>query len=131
MNTLLRLSAGLSVAFALSACAPTVSSTVADGANAEPAYEGKVLVSQAPLPGDVQHKVIGTVNAQAQSGYGGVETLYPLLAEEARKLGANGVINVSGGRKVAAASWSAPYASGTAIKVENPDDLGGIQGQNY
>ena len=131
MNSIIRLIAGLSVAGALAACAPKSSSTIANGATAGPAWEGKVVVSQDALTSDVEHEVIGTVSAAAQGGYGSVDTLYPLLADEARKIGANGVISVKGGRKPALGSWAAPYASGTAIKISNPDDLKGVAGGTY
>lgn len=131
MSSIVRFIAGLSVAGALAACAPVSSSTIADGASAGPAWTGKVHVSQEAPSNDIDHQVIGTVKAEARAGYGSVESLYPLLADEARKMGANGVVGVTGGRKVSAASWSAPHASGTAIKVSNPADMDGLQGASY
>lgn len=132
MNPMSRLFAGLFLAATLAACsaAPKSSSTVNSEAAAEPAWAGKVVVSPAALPANVEHKVIGTVNAESTFGYAGVETLYPTLAEEARKMGANGVINVIGGRKVTFTSWSAAHASGTAVKVENPADLDSLGGKS-
>lgn len=94
------------------------------------AWTGDAVVSQAALPEGVEYEVIGTVNAESTFGYAAVETLYPSLAEEARKIGANGVINVKGGRKVTFTSWSAAHASGTAIKVENPADLDSLNGKS-
>jgi uncharacterized protein YbjQ (UPF0145 family) len=57
--------------------------------------------------------------------------LYPLLAAEARKIGANAVVNAQGGRKVTAFSWSAPYVSGIAVKVEDPEKLKGLAGSYH
>jgi len=131
MNSFLRLFAALSIAGALAACSPSSSSTIANGATAGAAWDGKVVVSQDALTSDVQHEVIGTVSAAAKGGYGSVDTLYPLLADEARKIGANGVVSVKGGRRPALGSWAAPYADGTAIKVSDPDDLKGISGGTY
>lgn len=133
MNRTLRLLAGLSLAATLAACsaAPKTSSTVNSEASAEPAWTGDVVVSQTGLPDGVAHKVIGTVNAESTFGYAGAETLYPNLAEEARKIGANGVINVTGGRKVTFTSWSAAHVSGTAIKVDNPVELESLDGSTH
>ena len=51
-----------------------------------------------------------------------------LLAEEARKMGANAVINAKGGRRVTAFSWSAGYVSGTAVKVDDIQLLKSVPG---
>jgi len=51
----------------------------------------------------------------------GVESLYPLIAKEAKKINANADFDTKGGRKVTAFSWSAAYVSGTAIKVKDED----------
>ena len=91
------------------------------------AWEGPVLVSQAAMPAGISYKVIGTVQAEAQAGYAYAETLYPLLATEARKIGANAVINARGGRRMTAFSWSAAYVSGTAVKVDDPQKLRGFR----
>jgi len=92
------------------------------------AWEGPVFVSQAPIPEDIEHKVIGTVEANAQAGYDSVVTLYPLLAAEARKIGANAVVDVKGGRRLTAFSWAAAYVIGTAVRVDDPKKLKGLPG---
>lgn len=43
-------------------------------------------------------------------------------------MGANAVVNAEGGRKVSAFSWAAPFVRGTAIRVDDPQDLEGIEG---
>lgn len=82
------------------------------------AWTGKVFVSQAPLPQGGKYKVMGTVEATAKVGYSGADSLHPLLADEARKIGANAVFGVDGGRRVTAFSWAAPFAKGTAIRID-------------
>lgn len=133
MNRTFRLVAGLFLAVTLAACSttPKSSSTVNSDATGEPAWSGKVVVSENAIPEGVEHKVIGTVNAQTSFGYGSVDTVYPDLAEEARKIGANSVVNVNGGRKVTFFSWAAPHASGTAVKVEDPADLDNLNGSSH
>lgn len=114
---------------ALSGCS-TVSSSALTGPK-QPAWKGQVFVSEEKLPQNVKHTVIGTVQAKARAGYRGAESLYTFLAAEARKIGANAVVGVSGGRQVTAVSWSAPYVSGTAVRVENVQELNEIPGKLY
>ena len=94
----------------------------------EQVWSGPVYVSQETIPAGIPYKVVGTVSVDARAGYDRVATLYPLLAAEARKLGANAVINATGGRRVRVFSWAAPYVSGTAIRVEDPEKLKGLTG---
>ncbi len=94
-------------------------------------WEGPVFVSQTAIPDGIEYKVIGSVEADARAGYGSVDLLYPLLAKEAKKIGANAVMNAKGGRKVTAFSWSAPYVDGIAVKVEDPEKLKGLSGAYY
>lgn len=109
----------------------TVSTSKVTAPVAEAPWDGVVLVSQASIPAGVEYKVIGTVRANARAGYDSAVSLYPLLAQEAKKIGANAVINTKGGRRLTAFSWSAAYVSGTAIKVENAKKLKKISGSYY
>lgn len=87
-----------------------------------------MYLSTATVPQDFGYQTTGNVKANARAGYNNVESLYPLLVEEARKIGANAVISLKGGRTVSAFSWSAPFTSETAIKIDNlkkPEEYGG------
>ena len=117
------------VLFALCGCSTTSSSRVTGTAG--PAWEGQVLVTQGTIPEGIEYKVIGTVQADAKAGYDRVETLYPLLAAEARKLGANAVMDAKGGRRLTAFSWSAAYVHGIAVRVEDPSKLRALPGFFY
>jgi hypothetical protein len=122
----------LAVALLLAAgCATTSSSNVISSASPVEAWAGPVFVTQQPLPAGVEHTVIGSVSADANAGYESVTTLYPALAAEARKIGANAVISAKGARKVTALSWSAPYATGIAVRVKDPQKLKGIEGSSH
>lgn len=115
--------------FVLNGCS-TRSSSAAHGPKG-PAWEGPILVSQSAVPAGIQYKVIGSVQADARAGYDSATSLYPLLAAEAKKLGANAVVNTTGGRRVTALSWSAAYVKGTAIKVDDPEKLKGLPGSYH
>jgi hypothetical protein len=111
-------------------CSPVSSS---DAVPASPASrsEGPVLVSQEAVPTGIEYKVLGTVKANFRAGYDSAESLYPLLAAEAKKLGANAVVNAQGGRRVTAFSWSAAYVSGTAIRIGDTESLRRLSGSYY
>jgi hypothetical protein len=111
-------------------CATTSSSNVITKSSVAP-WEGPVFVTQQPLPAGVEHEVIGSVSADANSGYDSVTALYPNLAAEAKKIGANAVVSAKGARKVTALSWSAPYATGIAVRVKDPSKLKGLEGSSY
>jgi len=107
-------------------CRTTTSATpVQEGVEA---WDGEVFVTQDELPDGIAFEVLGTVEARAGGGYSAVETLYPLLADEARKIGANAVIETRGGRRPSGFSWSAPFTNGTAVKVESLEELENIDG---
>jgi hypothetical protein len=112
----------------MSGCSTVTTSNVT-ATSAEQPWEGKVFISQEPIPESINHKVIGTVESKA--GYQGASSLCPLLAEEAKKIGTNAVVNAQGGRGVTFFSWAAPHVDGTAIKVENQDQLKNLSGSYY
>ena len=120
----------VAMSIAVSGCSTIASSNVVAAA-AMPAWQGPVFVSPAPLPAGIDHKVLGSVQADARAGYDSASTLYPLLAAEAKKIGANAVINAQGGRRVTAFSWAAPYVGGIAVRVENPDKLKSLSGSYH
>jgi len=119
----------IAMLFALNGCS-TTSSSNAIGPTA-PMWEGPILVSQAAIPPDIEYKVIGSVQADARVGYDSAASLYPLLAAEAKKIGANAVVNAKGGRRVTAFSWAAAYVGGIAVKVEDPEKLKGLPGSYH
>lgn len=93
--------------------------------NSAPATTDKptVFITKKDLPENVQYEVVGVVKANARVGYDAPVTLYPMLADEARKLGGNAVINVYSGKTIHLFSWAAPYAGGTAVKIKNVDEV--------
>jgi hypothetical protein len=111
-------------------CSPVSSSNAVPTTPASQS-EGPVLVSQQAVPTGIEYKVLGTVKANFRAGYDSAESLYPLLAAEAKKLGANAVVNAQGGRRVTAFSWSAAHVSGTAIRIGDTESLRRLSGSYY
>ncbi|WP_348814400.1 hypothetical protein NFG57_11980 [Halomonas sp. H10-59] len=112
----------------LGGCGAVSSSSVPQVASSEQTV-GPIFITQAGLPSDIEYEVIGVVKANARQGYDKAESLYPLLAQEARKVGANAIIEAYGGRTVSAFSWAAPFVGGTAVKVVDPQSLESFDGQ--
>ena len=109
----------------------TVSSSSAPVVAVNEQVTGPIYITTDSLPADVDYIIIGTIKANARVGYDSAESLYPLLANEARKTGANAVIQVYNGRTVSAFSWGAPYTGGTAIKIKNIEDIKKYGGRYY
>ncbi len=114
----------------LSACG-TVSSSSAPTVAITEQTNGPIYITTASIPNKIEYVVIGSIKANARSGYDSTESLYPLIANEAKKVGANAVIEVYGGRSVSAFSWSAPYVGGIAIRVKDIEKLKQYGGQYY
>jgi len=108
----------LSTAIILSGCAATASSTKHANTSTSLPYTGPVCLLTSPVAPDVKHSPIGEIEASKQ-WYGGTDELLPLIADEARKLGANTVIRVKVGQRIGGLAWARPVGSGQAIKIED------------
>ncbi|MGP9634883.1 hypothetical protein ACT3R7_17650 [Halomonas sp. AOP43-A1-21] len=120
----------LAVLACLTGCA-SVSSSSAPAISQENWTTDPVYVTTSTVPTNIGYEVVGHVKANARTGYDSVETLYPLLVQEARKVGANAVVGVKGGRSPSAFSWAAPFTSGTAIRIDNVEKLEKYDGKYY
>jgi hypothetical protein len=109
----------------------TISSSNPISATSVAAWSGPVLVSESQLPDRIQYRVVASVQVDARAGYESSTKLHPLLADEARKVGANAVVSVIDGRRLTAFSWSAPYVRGIAVRVKDAEALQGISGTYY
>jgi len=94
-------------------------------------WEGQVFITEEAAPEGLEYQEIGKIEVQPRGGYGSVEGLYPHLANEARRVGANAVIMTEGGRRLASFSWAAPYTRGTAVKVAEKELLESVDGEYY
>ena len=109
-------------ALALTGCVGTrVGMRVTD--KTQPAHTDKVCIIQGPAPSGAKFKPIGFLDAYMHH-YGGAEYLLDTMAEEARKLGADGVVGVESGQEFGYFPWRMvrPRAKGHAIKFTEPID---------
>ncbi len=122
----------LSCALVLAGCAAPVATFERDAgaASAAAPWTGKVLVTENALPAAAKATVLGKLTVSASSGYGGGARLYPQLADEARKVGANAVVTVTGYNRPTAFSWAAPHVSGVAVRVDD-GALAQLKGESF
>jgi hypothetical protein len=87
-----------------------------------PARTGTVLVVEGPLPANVKFELLGDIEI-GKVWYGGSDKLWQELADRARAVGADAVIEVKTWHQPSGYSWSAPHAHGQAVRILNPEDI--------
>lgn len=114
--------AASAVTVLLAGCAPTSKAVRVTEGQASQARTGPVCFLKSPMPANVKHRVLGEVSSSKEF-YGSVNEILPLMAEEARKMGADAVVNVNTGQKIGLWAWARPVGTGMAVKLEKPSDL--------
>lgn len=113
----------LALCATLAACAAKSNVRLSDTSAPKLApYAGQVCLLRSPPPADVKYKVVGAINSSKQT-YGSVNELLPLMAADARAIGADAIINLNTGQKMGAWAWARPVGTGTAVKLENRDSF--------
>lgn len=83
---------------------------------------GPVLVVRGPLPSSIQYEPIALIDV-GKVWYGGADNVLQDMANQARQLGADAVINVRTWRQPSGFAWAAPHGKGQAVKLINrPSD---------
>ena len=102
----------------------TVSSPVSEAKF--PPHSDKVFFTEQSLPSTVKFELISPIDV-GKVWYGSKERVYKTMAERARQLGANAVIEVKTWRQPSGYSWAAPHGSGQAIRVEDIHQLDALK----
>lgn len=87
-----------------------------------PPHTDQVFFTEQPLPSTVKFEVISTIDV-GKVWYGSSKSVYKSMAERARQLGANAVIQVKTWHQPAGYAWYSPHGSGQAIHVEDMEQL--------
>lgn len=85
-------------------------------------HNNPIYVTEASLPANAKYEVM----AQLEVGkiwYGSSGDVLQSLADGARKIGADAVIEVKTWHQPSGWSWAAPHGSGKAIKVTEPTSV--------
>ena len=94
-----------------------------------PPHSERVFVTNQSLPQSVRYDIVGNIDV-GSNWYGSNDKAHRMLADKARELGANAVIQVNVWRQPSGSSWAAPHARGTAVKILDPEKakLDGLPG---
>lgn len=94
------------------------------------AHSNKVLFLDSSLPEGVKFEVLGEINA-GRIWYGGTDSVLNQMAEKARELGADAVIEIGTWYQPSGFAWAAPHGTGKAIRILNKGsvDLSKLGGQ--
>jgi len=90
--------------------------------NQYPVYTGKVFITEQSLPVSIEFDVISTVDV-GKVWYGSSSNVYASMADRAREVGANAIIQVRTWRQPSGWAWAAPHGSGQAIKIKDLNKL--------
>jgi hypothetical protein len=93
--------------------------------NQYPVYTGKVFITEQSLPASIEFDIISTVDV-GKVWYGSSSNVYTSMADRAREVGANAIIQVRTWHQPSGFSWAAPHGSGQAIKIKDLNKLGSL-----
>ena len=120
--TVVRISC-IAAALALAGCAAHSPMIVQNTTDVHPkttnkyaAHTDKVLFLRAPMPANVKVEQIGLIEA-GKVWYGGAEDILKQMADKARTMGADAVVEVNTWHQPSGFSWAAPHGRGMAVKV--------------
>ena len=139
MRSATRLAVLAIIAFSLFGCtahSPFIITSTTDTAKASdktyPAHINKVFVTQATVLPASNYEVIAKIDF-GNVWYGSSKNVLVSMAERARALGADAVIEVETWHQPSGWSWAAPHGSGIAIKITNKEgmNLKNLEGTFY
>lgn len=87
-----------------------------------PPRTGKVFMTKGVLPASAKFESIAQIDTGKVS-YGDTDVVFIDMANKARELGADAVIQVVSWYQVAAWAWAAPHGKGHAIKILDKDSV--------
>lgn len=87
-----------------------------------PAHSNPVLVVEGPLPPDIEYEVIATIDV-GRIWYTGADGILVTMAQRAREMGADAVINIKRWRQPSGFAWAAPHGQGQAVRILNKESL--------
>lgn len=113
----------LALCAVLGACAARSKTTLSDSnALKFPPNTGPVCMLRSPLPSNVQYKIIAAINSSKRT-YGSVSELIPLMATDAKAIGADVVMNLTTKQQMGLLAWARPVGNGTAVKLYDPESF--------
>jgi len=110
---------GLLVALVLAGCAAkSTTKLVSKTQESFPRHREPVCMLRSPLPSNIGYTAIGEVRGGKQT-YGSINEVLPVMADEAREIGADAIINLQTSHKMGAWAWARPTGSGIGVKLND------------
>ena len=117
----------LSILFTLSGCSahsPFIIKNTVDSktlsAQKYPAHANKIFITRADLPPSVKLEILESIEV-GRIWYGSSGAVEESMANRAREIGADAVIDVKTWHQPSGFSWAAPHGSGQAVKILEPN----------
>jgi hypothetical protein len=97
-----------------------------------PVHHNKVFITEQSPPAGVDFELLSTIDV-GKIWYGSSKDVLVSMADRARELGANGVVQAKTWMQPSGFSWAAPHGSGQAVRVSDIKALEslGIKGSWY
>jgi len=92
------------------------------GASKYLSHSNRVYVTSASLPATAKYEILGQVEV-GKVWYGSSDNVLQSLADGARELGADAVVQVKTWHQPSGWAWAAPHGSGKAIKITEPGSV--------
>jgi hypothetical protein len=106
----------------LAGCAARSGGIVTDKTQQITPHAEPVCMLKSPLPSNIRYTIIGQIQG-SKKFYGSTTELIPVMAQEARSMGADAVVNLKVAHRVGLFAWAQPVGSGTGVKLANKADL--------
>jgi hypothetical protein len=97
-----------------------------------PAHNRKVFLTQQPLPGGTHYELLETIEV-GKIWYGSTRDISHSMADRARQIGADAVVEVKTWRQPSGFSWAAPHGSGKAVRFPDAatNNFSDLEGEWY
>ena len=82
------------------------------------AHTDKIFITKTALPSEVEYEVLEQIEI-GKVWYGSKGNIKESLANRARQIGADAIVNFKSWHQPSGWSWAAPHGSGTAVKIED------------
>jgi hypothetical protein len=82
------------------------------------AHNDRVFITVQSLPSSVEFDLISNIDV-GRIWYGSSQNIYTSMADRARELGANAIIQAKTWHQPSGFSWAAPHGSGQAVRMSD------------
>ena len=92
------------------------------GSNKYPSHTERIFISKGELPPEVKYEVLEQIEI-GKVWYGSKGNIQESMANRARQIGADAIVNFNSWYQPSGWSWAAPHGSGKAVKIQNKSSV--------